>query len=70
MSLVKAPARSSGRASKVERLELKFLQINLGRGKDVQDLLMQTAREKGGPMYCSLVSSKNGLKIQPDIRIY
>ena len=26
---------------------MKFLQLNLGRGKDGQDLLMQTAREKG-----------------------
>ena len=36
-----------GRASEVERQELKFLQLNLGRGKDAQDLLMQTARERG-----------------------
>ena len=26
---------------------MKFLQLNLGRGKDAQDLLMQTARERG-----------------------
>ena len=26
---------------------MKFLQLNLGRGKDTQDLLMQTARERG-----------------------
>ena len=25
---------------------MKFLQLNLGRGKDAQDLLMQTARER------------------------
>ena len=31
----------------VERQELKFLQLNLGRRKDAQDLLMQTARETG-----------------------
>ena len=31
----------------VERQELKFLQLNLGRGKDAQDLLMQTAKERG-----------------------
>ena len=36
-----------GRASEVEKQELKFLQLNLGRGKDAQDLLMQTARERG-----------------------
>ena len=36
-----------GRASEVERQELKFLQLNFGRGKDAQDLLMQTARERG-----------------------
>ena len=35
-----------GRASEVERQEVKFLQLNLGRGKDAQDLLMQTARER------------------------
>ena len=27
--------------------ELKFLQLNLGRGRVTQDLLMQTARERG-----------------------
>ena len=26
---------------------MKCLQLNLGRGKDAQDLLMQTARERG-----------------------
>ena len=26
---------------------MKYLQLNLGRGKDAQDLLMQTAREMG-----------------------
>ena len=26
---------------------MKFLQLNLGRGKDAQELLMQTARERG-----------------------
>ena len=36
-----------GRASEVERQEMKFLQLNLGRGRDAQDLLMQTARETG-----------------------
>ena len=36
-----------GRASEVERQEVKFLQLNLGRGRDAQDLLMQTARERG-----------------------
>ena len=36
-----------GRASEVEIQEFKFLQLNLGRGKDAQDLLMQTARERG-----------------------
>ena len=38
----------SGRALEVERQELKFLQLNLRRGKDVQDLQMHTARERGG----------------------
>ena len=46
MSLVAAPARSSRRASEIERQELKFLQLNLGREKDAQDPLMQTARER------------------------
>ena len=36
-----------GGASEDERQELKFLQLNLGRGRDAQDLLMQTARETG-----------------------
>ena len=36
-----------GRASEIERRELKFLQLNLGRGKGAQDLLIQTARERG-----------------------
>ena len=36
-----------GRGSEVERQELKFLQLNLGRGKDAQDLLMQASRERG-----------------------
>ena len=36
-----------GGASEVEKQELKFLKLNLGRGKDVQALLMQNARERG-----------------------
>ena len=28
-------------------MKVKFLQLNLGRGKEAQDLLMQTARERG-----------------------
>ena len=48
---------------------MKFLQLNLGRGKDAQDLLMQTARERG-PMYYSLVSSTNGLKTLLGFRMY
>ena len=36
----------SERASEVEKQEVKFLQLNLGRGKDGQDLLMQTDRER------------------------
>ena len=48
-------------ALEVEGQEVKFLQLNLGRWRDAQDLLMQTARERG-PMCCSLVSSTNGLK--------
>ena len=31
---------------KVEGWKVKFLQLNLGRGKEAQDLLMQTARER------------------------
>ena len=50
-----------GRASGVERQKLKSLQLKLGRGKDAQDLLMQTARERG-LMFCSLVSNTNGPK--------
>ena len=36
-----------GRASEVESQELKFLQLNLGRGRDAQKLLMPTTRERG-----------------------
>ena len=35
------------KASEVKRQEVKFLQLILGRGKDAQDLLIQTARERG-----------------------
>ena len=35
-----------GRVSEVERQELKFLQLNLGRGNEAQNLLMQTTRER------------------------
>ena len=35
-----------GGAPEVEGLKVKFLQLNLGRGKVAQNLLMQTAREK------------------------
>ena len=35
-----------GGAPKVERWKVKFLQLNLGRGKEAQNFLMQTAREK------------------------
>ena len=58
-----------GRTPEVEGQELKFLQLNLGRRKDAQDLLKQTARERG-PMYCSLTSSKNGLKILLGTRMH
>ena len=37
----------SGRDSEVEKWEVKFLQLNLGRRKDIQDLLMQTAGDRG-----------------------
>ena len=36
-----------GRTPEVEGQEMKFLQFNFGRGRDAQDLLMQTARERG-----------------------
>ena len=36
-----------GRVPEVEGWKVKFLQINLGRGKEAQKLLMQTARERG-----------------------
>ena len=48
---------------------LTFLQFNLRRGKNAQDLLMQNARERG-PTYCSLVSSTNGLIILTGIRMH
>ena len=35
------------RVPEVEGWKVKFLQLNLGRGKGAQDLLMQTARERG-----------------------
>ena len=37
-----------GRASEGKRQELKFLQFNLERRKDAQDLLMQTVGKAGG----------------------
>ena len=45
------PGASGARdmAPEVERQKLKFLQLNLGRGKEAQNLLMQTARERSGP---------------------
>ena len=36
-----------GGAPEVEGWKVKFLQLNLGRGKEAQNLLMQTARERG-----------------------
>ena len=36
-----------GRTLEAEGQEFKFLQLNLGKGKDAQDLLMSTARERG-----------------------
>ena len=35
-----------GRALEVEGYKVKFLQLNLVRGKKAENLLMQTAREK------------------------
>ena len=35
-----------GGAPEVEGWKVNFLQLNLGRGKDAQNLLMQTARER------------------------
>ena len=41
-----------GGASEVEGQKVKFLQLYLGRGKEAQNLLMQTARERlGGRMH-------------------
>ena len=40
---------------------MKFLQLNLGRGKEAQNLLNQTAKERGADG-CSLVSNTNGPK--------
>ena len=40
-----------GRTPEVERQELNFLPLNLGRGKDAQDLLMQTTRERGADVW-------------------
>ena len=34
-----------GGTPEVERWKVKFLQLHLGRGNEVQNLLMQTARE-------------------------
>ena len=36
-----------GGTLEVEGQEVKFLQLNFGRGRDAQDLLMQTDRERG-----------------------
>ena len=36
-----------GGAPEVEVWKVKFLQLNIGRGKGIQDLLIQTARERG-----------------------
>ena len=35
-----------GGAPEVEGWKVKFLQLNLGRGKEAQNLLMQTAEER------------------------
>ena len=39
-----------GGTPEVEGQEGKFLQLNLGRRKDAQDLLMQTTRERGADL--------------------
>ena len=36
-----------GGAPEVEGWKVKFLQLNLGRGKEAQNLLMPTAKERG-----------------------
>ena len=36
---------------------MKFLQLNLGRGKEAQNLLMQTAKERGADVL--LISEKH-----------
>ena len=48
-----------------ERSEVKFLHLTLGRGKDAQDLLIQTAKERGDD-----VSSTNGPKTLFVIRMH
>ena len=35
-----------GGAPEVEEWKVKFLQVNLGRGKEAQNLLVQTARQR------------------------
>ena len=45
------------RASEIESQELKILQLNLGKGKDAQDLLMKTTRERGADV--SLISEQH-----------
>ena len=56
---------------------MKFLQLNLGRGKDAQDLLIKTARERGADVlliseqyYVVPMSSTNGPKILLGIRMH
>ena len=48
---------------------MKILQLNLKRGKENLDLLMQTVRG-GGPMCCSLLSNTNGPKTLLDTRMH
>ena len=40
---------------------MKFLQLNLGRGKEAQNLMMQTARERGADVLL-ISEQQNGPK--------
>ena len=50
---------------------MKFLQFNLGRGKEAQDLLMQTARERRADvLLIDQTARTNGLKTLLGTRLH
>ena len=53
----------------VQGWKVKFLQLNLGRGKEAQNLIMQAAG-RGEPMCCSIVGNTNGPKTLLGTRIH